>query len=267
VFLYGPLATHRRGTVLREAFGGEVTTTLPDARAVVFSFADAFQGSSDAEQTRLVEWTRAAGHLLVLLPPFAAGTCERPVAWRAERMESAPRGGEGLGIVLSAEVTHRLDGKLQTPSIAGATWSDLSVCTATYRLHPAAGLFAVTCLPVWSLSALDAPDELEKWLAGLVALAGDTKLAESPDERPLHADHYGLLVFLLSKDFSDEEQAIAALRSQAVFRFTPEQARALLSELRVRGLVNGAVPTTQATQLVMQSPYAPYVNALREVTP
>ena len=41
--------------------------------------------------------------MLLLLPPFAAAACERPVLWRAERMGSAPRGGEGLAKVLAAK--------------------------------------------------------------------------------------------------------------------------------------------------------------------
>jgi hypothetical protein len=267
VFLCGALATHRRGRVLREALAAEAVTTLPDSGAVVIAFADTFQEADGGEQARLVEWTRASGRTLLLVPPFAAGTCEHPVSWRAERMAGSPRGGEGLAKVLAAEVTHRLDGKLQTPSSLGATWSDLSVSIGTYRLHPAAGLFAVTCLPLWSLAVLDAPEQVQRWLASLLALAGEAKPATAPAERSLSPDHYGLLVFLLSKTFDDEEHAVAALGSSAIFHIAPKRTNALLNELRSQGLVVGALPTTEATELVMQSPYALYVSALREVTP
>lgn len=266
VLLHGALAAHRRGKILREALLAEATTTLPESGAVIMAFADAFQGADEGEQVRLVEWTRAAGHVLLLVPPFAAGTSEHPVPWRAERMEGGPRGGEGLAKVLAGEVTHRLDGKLQTPPLPGATWSDLSVCVGTYRLHPAAGLFAITCLPLWSLAVLDAPEETQRWLASLVALAGEAKSVAVPAQTPLLAEHYGLLLFLLSRRFEGEEQAIAALQASSIFRIAPERARALLSDLRARGLVMGAMPTTEATEFVMQSPYAPYVSALREVT-
>lgn len=266
VLLYGALAAHRRGKILREALSAEATTTLPESGAVIMAFADGFQRADEGEQARLVEWTRAAGHVLLLVPPFAARACARPVAWRAERTEGGPRGGEGLAKMLAGEVTHRLEGKLQTPALPGATWSDLSVCVGTYRLHPAAGLFAITCLPLWSLAVLDAPEETQRWLAGLVALAGEAKPVATPAQTPLSADHYGLLVFLLSRRFDGEEQAIAALQGSSIFRIAAERARALLNDLRARGLVLGAMPTTEATELVMQSPYAPYVSALREVT-
>jgi hypothetical protein len=181
-------------------------------------------------------------------------------------MESAPHGGEGLSKVLASEVAYRLDGKLQTPALPSATWSDLSVCVGTYRIHPAAGLFAVTCLPLWSLAVLDAPKDLENWLASLVALSGESQPTTGPVESALRPDHYGLLVFLLSKSFDNEEQAIDALRSSPIFRFSPERGRSLLKELFDRGLVTRAMPTTEATELVMKSPYAPYVSALREVS-
>ena len=266
VLLHGALATHRRGKILREALSAMPSTELPSGRSAVLAFADEFQNAEEGEQTRLIEWTRAPGHLLLLLPPFAAADCERPVSWRAERMESAPRGGEGLAKVLASEIGYRLMGKLQTLAVPGATWSDLSVCLGSYRLHPAAGLFAVTCLPLWSLAVLDAPDDLESWLARLIALAGESQPAEVPLANALSPDHYGFLVFLLSRTFADEDQAIEGLRSSPIFRFAPEKGRSLLRELRDRGLVNGAMPTTEACEIVMQSPYAPYVSALREVS-
>jgi hypothetical protein len=266
VLLHGALATHRRGKILQEALAARLSTELPDGHAAVLAFAEAFQVAEGGEQARLIEWTRAPGHLLLLLPPFAAGACGRPVSWRAERMEAAPRGGEGLAKVLAPEVAYRLTGELQTPAVPGATWSDLSVAIGSYRLHPAAGLFAVTCLPLWSLAVLDAPGDLESWFTSLVSLAGESRPAEVPVATALLPDHYGLLVFLLSQSFADEEQAIGGLLNSSIFRFSPERGRSLLKDLRDQGLVDGAKPTSEAYELVMQSPYAAYVSALREVS-
>lgn len=266
VLLYGALATHRRGRVLQEALSAAPTTALPEAAAVLIGFADAFQAADAEEQSRLIAWTRAPGHLLILIPPFAMTACEQPVSWRVERLGSPPRGGEGIATALATEVGYRLTGSLQTPSIPGATWSDLSVCTGVHRQHPASGLFAVTCLPLWSLAVLDAASDLEVWLGQLAGLAGEHRAAEVAEPEPLQPDHYGLLVFLLSREFDSEEQAFAALRSSAIFRFSAETGAALLRDLRTRGLVMGAVPTAEAQALVMQSPYAPYVSALREAS-
>jgi hypothetical protein len=113
---------------------------------------------------------------------------------------------------------------------------------------------------------LDVPDDLEGWFTSLVALAGESQPARAPEATELSRDHYGLLVFLLSQTFSDGEQAIVSLRASSVFHFSPERGRSLLKELGDRGLVDGAMPTTEAYELVMRSPYAAYVSALREVS-
>lgn len=265
IFLHGSLATHRRGLILAEAASAAPTSTLPEGPAVVVEFGEAFQDTEQDERARMIEWTRVPGHVLLLLPPFTKGACESPVTWQAERLTSAPRGGEGLAQVLGPEVSYQLTGKLQVPALPGATWSDCSVCLGVYRLHPAAGLFAVTTLPLWSLAVLDAPEDLERWLSRLVLLAGESKPAQAPEPAALLADHYGFLVFLLSWPLGDEEQAIEGLRSSPVFQISRERGLSLLKDLQDRGLVDGAKPTTEAEELVMQSPYAHYVSALREV--
>jgi hypothetical protein len=265
VVLHGTLASHRRGRVLQEALAAEAASVLPEGRAVVMAFGESFQGADRAEQARLVEWTRASGHVLLLLPPFAPGVCEVPVTWRAERLQGAARGGEGLASLLSTEVTYRIDGKLQTLPMPGAMWSDLSVCLGINRLHPAAGLFAVTSLPLWSLTALDAADEVARWLDALSAFAGESRPSAPALKRSLTPDHFGMLVFLMSRSFMDEGEALAALQSSSIFRLHPARSRQLLTELRDLGHVDGATPTTEAAELVMKSPYACYVSALREV--
>ncbi len=266
VLLNGTLATHRRGKVLQEALSATPDQHLPEGGAVVLAFAESFQTADAGEQSRLVEWTRAPGHLLLLVPPFSSAQCERPAPWRAERIERAPQGGEGVAKVLAPEVTYRLTGRLQTPPISGATWSDLSVCTGAYRLHPAAGMFAVTCLPIWSLAVLDVAPQVEAWLEHLVNLAGEVRVAQTLEPATLRPEHYGFLVFLLSQSFENEEQVLAGLSASTIFRISVEKGRGLLRDLHERGLVVGAAATSQAQELVMQSPYAPYVSAVREVS-
>jgi hypothetical protein len=265
VLLHRSLASHRRGRILQEVVAAVPSTGLPDGGAIMLEFGEAFQAAERAERAQLIGWTKSPGHLLLLVPPFGPAACEVPVMWQGERREGGPRGGQGLAEVLAPEVGYRLTGHLQTPAIPGTTWSDLSVSVGVYRLHPAAGLFAVTMLPLWSLTVLDVASELESWLGSLVQLAGESRMPQAPEVVPLSADHYGFLVYLLSRSFSDEEQAVDGLRSSLIFRISPERGRSLLKDLQGRGLVDGAVPTIAAEELVMQSPYAHYVSALREV--
>lgn len=110
------------------------------------------------------------------------------------------------------------------------------------------------------------PRELESWIACLIELAGDVRAAHASEPVALQPDHYGFLVFLLSQIFENEDQALLGLRASPIFRFSFEKGRLLFKDLRERGLVVGAAPTTEAQELVMQSPYAPYVSAVREVS-
>ena len=260
VLLHGALATHRRGKILQEALAATLSTELPDGHAAVLAFAEAFQVAEGGEQARLIEWTRTPGHLLLLLPPFAAGACERPVSWRAERMESAPRGGEGLAKVLAPEVAYRLTGELQTPAVPGATWSDLSIAVGSYRLHPAAGLFAVTCLPLWSLAVLDAPSDLESWFTSLVSLVGESRSAEVPVATALLPDHYGFLVFLLSQSFADEEQAIAGLLEQIASAVMPSGYSAFVGKPEIPTYLVGSAAEVEAFHALVPAPNDTYCN-------
>jgi hypothetical protein len=267
VFLHGALSRHRRGRVLAEVLSATPADTLPADGGVVILFGDDFQGADLDEQSRLVEWTRAPGRLVLLLPPFAQTHCQRPVSWRTERVALAPRSDEALANALASEVGCRLLGTLQPLAVPGAVWKDLSVCVGGYRLHPAAGLFAVTCLPLWSLSVLDIPQVVEAWLDRLITLAGAPQAPAVLEPAPLQPDHFGFLVFLHSQNFASADQALDALRSSPIFRYSEGRARTLLSELVQRGLVVDAAPTQEATDLVLQSPYAPYLSAIREVLP
>lgn len=266
ILLHGALASHHRGRVLQEAIDAHPAPKLPTEPCILLAFADEFQALSDTQQAQLVDWTRPVGRVLLLLPPFSAAPCRVPVAWQARRRAGAPRGGEGLAELLAAEVSHELDGDLQTPTLQGATWSDLSRCIGTYRTHPAAGLFAVSCLPLWSLSVLDSSRAALEWLNALTTLAGTPGKAPPPQTLPpMGRDHYGLLVFLLSGDFGDAGQALASLQQSSVMHFAPAHAELLMQELQARGLVSAAAaPTPHARELVMRSPWAPFVNALRE---
>lgn len=265
IFLYGTLVGHRRGRVLRNSVAASDGQELPRGGVVVV-FGEEFQGASAEEQSRLIEWTRSSGRVLLLVPPFLTTQSDLPVPWRAERLSAAPRGGEELAKLLAQEVGYRLTGSLQAPAVAGATWSDLSVCIGSYRLHPAAGLFVVTCLPLWSLAVVDAANEVESWLQSLITLAGPPADERSAEPIALEADHFGLLVFLLARPFESDEQALSALQQSSIFRFAPDRARSLLNDLQERGLVVGASPTPGASELVMSSPYAAYVAAVREVS-
>jgi hypothetical protein len=139
------------------------------------------------------------------------------------------------------------------------------VAVGTYRIHPAAGLFAVTTLPLWSLTTLDASDEATEWITALAELAGRaSKTAEEPKADPLKPDHFGMLVFIMAGEFINRSAALDALGRSTIFAWEREHAKRLLDDLVARGLVDEAKASDEAQDLIMNSPYAAYVAALRE---
>lgn len=267
IHLTGKLAQHRRGRILQEAASAIAGDELPQGRALALDFGESFQSANPSVQQRLIDWTRAPGHALLLMPPFIAESCTTPVNWTAERRGDPPRGSQGIAQILAPEVDYRLTGKLQTPAVTGATWSDLSMVVGTYRSHPAAGMFAATPLPLWSLTVLDAAQELRIWLDELAALAGEPRPDMKPKDTPLCADHYGFLIYLLSGNFDNVNDAMDGLHASSIFRISTAKARALLEDLQSRNLHDGLKPTQEAEQLVLQSPYGHYLSALREANP
>lgn len=265
VFLHGSLANHRRGQILKEAITAKTITSLPVTGSIVLEFGEAFQVADQHERAQLIEWTRSPGHVLLLLPPFTKESCHSPVTWQATRHNNAPQGGEGLAKHLASEVCYQLTGKLQPPTFPGASWSDNSASVGVYRLHPSSGLFAVTTLPLWSLSVLDRPDELNDWLCNLALLAGESNTEEVNEAEPLTPEHYGFLVFLMSTSCREEEGVIDEMQSSPIFQISEPRSRSLLKDLQNRALVDGTDPTAEARELIMQSPYGHYVSALREV--
>jgi len=261
-FLLGRLGSHRRGRILAEALEAQPVEDLPSAAGSVFLFGEEFQAASQAEQERLIQWTKQAGRVLVLLPPFSTGRCERPVSWWVERIEPVRSQAEGLTGYLVPEIQHRLQGQLQVPAILGSR-TERGPVVATHRVHPAAGLFLVTCLPLWSLAVLEVPAKLEQWLEEIRSMAGTPAPGPPTEERPLEPEHFGFLIFLLSGEFASVDDALAALGRSPIFAFAPERARRLLADLTERGLIQGARPTRAAEALVTESPYAAYAAALR----
>ena len=101
VHMYGALASHRRARVLQEAIAASPAETLPDDGGVVVMFGEDFQQGDVAEQKRIINWTRSPGRVLLLLPPYKLASCSLPVAWRPERIETPPTGGESFDGVLA----------------------------------------------------------------------------------------------------------------------------------------------------------------------
>ncbi|MBD1999299.1 hypothetical protein H6G00_22250 [Leptolyngbya sp. FACHB-541] len=265
IWLAGSLSSHRRSRILQSAVEAQPTAQIPEV-GICLLFGTDFQEGEETSQQDWYTWTQKPGRALLLIPPFKSGSCSIPSSWQISR-RSAPPAHQNLPLAttLASEVQYELQGQLQVATQLGGLWDDQSICTAYYRKHPHSGIFAITCLPLWSLSALDQATELQSWLAELYLLAGspveDPSLPKA-EEIELQPEHYTVLLHLVSGPFANESAALAALHHSSIFAVDTDRAKACLQDAQQHGLVIGGQLTELGRDILQRSPYRAYINSL-----
>ncbi|HUY34895.1 MAG TPA: hypothetical protein VMV69_19265 [Pirellulales bacterium] len=290
IWLYGKLAEHARGDILRQALGSpavgpQTVARLPDDHGLLMAFGQDFQTASDEDQRAWLRWTEPAGRATLLVPPLVLKDTALPMPWRAFR----PQGAVGMavdnppqGLVdklpkrLAAEVRFELTGELQVATQLGGQqlggqWKNGGIHTAYYRKHPHAGVFAITCLPLWSLVVLDHKDELRDWAAALAMMAGEPAPAEEA-RRPREAfepnkDHFAMMLHLCEREFADRDEALAALIESEIFVLPRPVAEARIAELEQAGLIANGRLTGEGRAKLFAGPYANYAEAIERSRP
>lgn len=266
VFLTGDLARHRRGRILREAVGATMADGPEAPRSgLVMMFGTEFQDAPDEGQQAWAGWADDGGRCLLLVPPFRPGENARPRPWRVHPVPGGPSAATAppLQAALAPEVRFHLSGGLQPAEHLGGVWADGTLNTGYFRRHPRAGLFTVTCLPLWSIASLEQKDALGRWLEGLIELAGPAAPpAEAAPTFLPGPDHLALLLHLATADFPTADAAIGGLAGSPYFRLDPRAAGRHLEELQAAGLAAGGAATPAGKALLREGPYAAYLEAL-----
>lgn len=267
IWLSGKLAAHRRGRFLRELLTAELSPdNLPQGHGICLAFGADFQDAGEAERQQWLSWTGRSGRALLLLPPLRLGMYSRPAEWRVEAMAETGVAAEGsLPAVLAPEVRHCLAGKLQVPDAPSGRWAGGRVHTVYHRRHPAAGIFTVTCLPLWSSGLLGREALAGEWLAELYQLAGAPAAAgEVATGLALSLDHWAVLLHLCVNQFADGGEAVRSLAYSPLFCVPVERGRECLSDLDAIGFAVGGRPTDVGRAALIASPFAVYLEALEE---
>jgi hypothetical protein len=267
IWLVGSLATHARGKVLTATSDARPVEEWPDDFGLGIAFGTDFQGLNKADQQKWADWCEPAGRGLLLVPPFNLAQETVPTDWRTyrpERVQSAV--GDRLGKLLASEVRYEVIGGLQVATELGGQWNSGGVHTAYYRKHPHSGLFALTCLPLWSLRVLDHAAVVKDWLATLVAVAGEPMpVSDLPGEyyifRP-SGDHFAMMLHLCERDYGGRDEALATLAESPVLVMPEESAQRCLEELEKVGWVTGGKLTDVGRTSLFESRYAAYAQAM-----
>jgi hypothetical protein len=269
IYLTGTLAVHRRGRFLRDLLAAELSPGgQPQGHGFCLAFAADIQDAEEVEQQRWLDWTARSGRALLLVPPLRPGVYLRPAEWRVEAMaETGVATEDSLPAVLAPEVRHCVAGQLQVPDAPSGKWAGGRAHTAYHRRHPAAGIFAVTCLPIWSSALLGRETLAREWLTQLYQLAGaPAAVDEAAEGLTFSADHWAVLLYLCAHRFADGDEAVTSLAHSPLFCVPAERGRECLFELEAGGFAAGARPTKVGRSALLASPYAAYLEAL-EATP
>ena len=267
IWRVGSLATHVRGKVLAEASGARPVDPLPDDFGLGLMFGTEFQDADAAGKQQLCRWSEPAGRVLLLIPPFRVGAEALPADWRIYRpSRTDPTGADKLAKLLGPEVRFEVTGSVQVATEVNGQWNSGGIHTGYYRKHPHAGLFAVTCLPLWSLTVLDHRATLRDWLSTLLGVAGEPAPAKDTDEpgcdfRP-NKNHYAVMLHLCQRDFGSRQEALATLADSPVLALPNETADQCLRELAAAGLITEVKLTEAGRDLLFNSPYATYAEAM-----
>jgi hypothetical protein len=265
-WMVGNLATHRRGRILQEILGAEAVERLPAGYGVCMAFGGDFQ-SAGAEQKEWSRWAEAAGRTLLLMPPFQIGESAEPVRWKIFRAQQIHASGtEGLSRLLANEVRHELSGTLQVPTDVDGSWKDGALNTAYFRKHPHSGLFAITCLPLWSLMLLDRRDTLITWVRSLHSLAGEPVMQDAESASRVEftptPDHFAVMLHLCEAIYHTRDEAMATLNESPVLTIPGGLADARLRDLEDAGYAAGGQLTDKGRSALLASPYAVYAQAM-----
>jgi hypothetical protein len=273
-YLDSGLERHRRGRFLTSLVGAESTPNgLPES-GVLMAIGKDFQVGPDDRRTALTDWTTRPGRTLLLLPPYAEGALWSALDWQLAFRETKPEpNGTRIPDLLVDEVSYRIlgrDGDLDRE--AGHRWTDGTVNTRYLKTHSGSGVFAATCLPLWSIALLDEADPVKAWLDTLHAHTGPAQRIALPAGparagQTLGKDAFGVMVCLYGYGTADPDDVMQRVEAEAfpLIALGREQRDGIMSRLRGADYVDQTGLTDAGLQALRSSPYWGFAERLREV--
>lgn len=274
LYLESSLASHRHGRFFISQLNAQPADELP-ANGLLLMHGQQFQERPDTEQTTWWQWACQAGCALLLIPPFKPGEVFERLDWQITNREDMASSNDGvIPRTTSSEVTLSIAGIDGDFDLGlGHQWIDYSVNTRFVKQHNGTGVFAITTLPLWSISLLDHSDDTIAWLEGLRELAGsaseDGLEASTPTDVTLEPTDYTLLVCIQAWGISTAYQLSTALSQGSLSLFSIPEGDIVegIARLKVLGLINDAGLTDTGVIVLKESPYEAYLERLKEESP
>lgn len=264
------LKDHRRGRFLSSLLEAQpLTETLPHEGCVLMIGKDFQQLTTDEKQIWW-EWVQLSGHVLMLLPPYNSGLVDEKLDWQVKFTELVSPLESSLTQLLGSEVTQELSAKQGVSDRKlGHYWGTSAFNTRYDKHHAASGVFAATCLPLWSISLLDNSDLLLEWFTLFEQLAGTPNSIESkPTEEQVQLQNidYSILACILAWNVISANQLMGHLAGQAfpIFQFLPFEVEAGFERLIAVGYIDTKGLTSPGLEALKNSAYWLYAEQLKE---
>jgi hypothetical protein len=266
VWLRGHIAEGRRVRLLGMTLQAQIVDELPEKPGAVIVTGEDFMVAEN--RPALYDWVQEPGRLLLVVPPMQIGTEATPFQWSVEYSDSSPKGGTGLAALLSSEVKYKLRGDLLTDHINNMQFAEQTLAVGYHRPRISTGILAITVLPIWSVRTIDHPEMVQDWIQRIYELAGAPRQAkEQVQDAPILTPfHYTIMIHLSSHLFETQEAALDSLEKSAVFNISKEQSAALYEDLVQLGFIKEAKLTQSGDDTLRASPYAIYIDALKETS-
>jgi hypothetical protein len=275
IFLVGDLTEHRRGNVMSDVLPVKLlpeSNELPEKGSLIM-FGQNWQQLNDEQQNIYSKWLKLPGRQVLLIPPFREGRISHNLDWQVKLATNEDKHGIGLAASLSDEIKYNFDAvSCQFDRAAGHRWGNGELNTLFFKLHATSGQFAVTSLPLWSLTCLDESAVVNEWFVALFDFAGMPKVIEqaSPAETNklvLLDTHHVLLCCAYGKTFEKDIQLIERVKRLGLFRVDDEDLIHALADIESHQLLNNGCLTQTGEDILMASPYKIYADELVRMTP
>ena len=265
IFLVGDLTEHRRGNVMSDVLPVKLlpeSNELPEKGSLIM-FGQNWQQLNDEQQNIYSKWLKLPGRQVLLIPPFREGRISHNLDWQVK----------GLAASLSDEIKYTFDAvSCQFDRASGHRWENGELNTLFFKLHATSGQFAVTSLPLWSLTCLDESAVVNEWFVALFDFAGMPKvikqaLPAETNKLVLLDAHHVLLCCAYGKTFEKDIQLIERVKRLGLFRVDDEDLINALADIESHQLLNNGCLTQTGEDILMASPYKIYADELVRMTP
>lgn len=270
LYLTPELLAHRRGRFLSSLLAIEPSSGagLPESGFVLMT-GEQLQESSEL-QTVCSTWLRQPGCTLLLLPPYKEGLILSALDWAVEFSTDHPvsLGADSAESIVAQEVVYQLQGVDGSAASCGVHVGDHRNYTRYWKAHSNSGLFAVTMLPLWSISFLNYAHLVAEFLENLHRHTGKASVPVAKDdqsENTLHPQDLTVMVCCYGFEVATAASLMNRLHGYAVpllnlaYFDLPES----INRLRQRGLLNQQGLTQAGLAFLQATKYWAFAENLK----